>query len=129
MRKVLAAILLVIIAFTGSGRIAIASIVQNKVHVSLRAESAKLPSEQALTMEENERATRMEMAPTLQSVEPIATKAVAAYPDGQAAPTNTQTQTPPAHHNHHVRNLVILGVTLASALQFSQLRPSRSAAR
>jgi hypothetical protein len=32
---------------------------------------------------------------------------------GQAAPTNTQTQTPPAHHNHHVRNLVILGVTLA----------------
>jgi hypothetical protein len=82
MRKVLAAILLVIIAFTGSGRIAIASIVKNKVHVSLRAESAKLPSEQALTMEENERATRMEMAPTLQSVETIATKEVAAYPDG-----------------------------------------------
>jgi hypothetical protein len=32
--------------------------------------------------------------------------------DGQSAPTGTQTQNPPAHHNHHVRNLVILVVAL-----------------
>src|SRR5579885_1098668 len=28
--------------------------------------------------------------------------------DGQSAPTGTQTQNPPAHHSHHVRNFIII---------------------